>query len=294
MPDLWISNSYAKINLGLNVLERLPNGYHRIETGFCFLEWNDRFEVQSANRMDLEMSDTSIPLDDRNLITKAVKLLQKEAGLRDQYHIKVEKHIPAGAGLGGGSSNAATILRMMNKIANLGLNEADLLEFGAAIGADVPLFIKGKTGIGTGTGTEIKPADIQPDHWIVTVFPDIESSTEEAYQFCQPNPEPEFSLEKVLTEEPPEEWRYLLMNDLEQAVFPRHNLVGNLKDQLYEFGAEYASMSGSGSSVFGVFQQDFVAINAYESFHNLGFKANLTRPGFEPDMGIYRKETNEY
>jgi len=80
------------------------------------------------------------------------------------------------------------------------------------------------------------------------------------------------------------------MNDLEKVVFPHHHLVGNLKDQLYEFGAEYASMSGSGSSVFGVFNQDFVAINAYESFHKLGFPANLTRPKFEPDLGIYVKE----
>ncbi|MTI87422.1 MAG: 4-(cytidine 5'-diphospho)-2-C-methyl-D-erythritol kinase [Balneolaceae bacterium] len=290
MPDLWISNAYAKINLGLNVLERLPNGYHKIETGFCFLEWNDRFEVKSAPRMDLEMTNERIPIGDSNLITQAVKLLQKKAGLRDQYYIKVIKNIPAGAGLGGGSSNAATTLRMMNKIANLGLNEADLLELGAQIGADVPFFIKGQPGIGTGTGTDIRPLDIQPDAWIVTVFPEIESSTEEAYRFCQPNPEPDFSLDKILTGEDPDEWQYLLMNDLETAVFPRHNLVGNLKDQLYEFGAAYASMSGSGSSVFGVFQQDFVAINAYESFHDLGFQANLTRPKFTPDTGIYRKQ----
>lgn len=292
MKDLWISDSHAKINLGLNVLERMPDGYHRIETGFCFLEWSDRFEVESASRMDLQMSDPSIPIDDRNLITQAVKLLRAEAGLRDEYLIKVTKNIPAAAGLGGGSSNAATTLRMMNKIANLGLSTDDLVELGKKIGADVPVFITGKTGIGTGTGTEIKPLDIQPDGWIVTVFPEIESETAEAYRHCMPNPEPEFSLEKVLTEEEPDEWRYLLLNDLEPAVFPRLNLVGNLKDQLYEFGAEYASMSGSGSSVFGIFQQDFVAINAYESFHNLGFKANITRPKFEPDMGIYRKQTD--
>ncbi len=290
MSTLWISNAYAKINLGLNVLERLDNGYHRIETGFAFIEWSDRFEVTPASRMELIMSDESIPVDDSNLIVRAIKLLQKEAGLSDEYYIEVKKHIPVGAGLGGGSSDAATTLRMLNKIANLGLNQDDLLELGGQIGSDVPFFIEGETGIGTGVGDEIKPLDIQPDAWIVTAFPDIESSTAEAYQMCRPNPEPDFSLEKVLTEEEPEEWRYLLMNELEQAVFPRHHLVGNLKDQLYEFGADYAAMSGSGSSVFGIFQQDFVAINAYESFHELGFPANITRPGFKPDLGIYRKE----
>ncbi len=290
MANLWISNSYGKINLGLNVLERLESGYHRIETGFCFIEWSDRFEVKHAANMELVMSDEKIPVDDSNLIVQAVKLLQKEAGLKDQFHIKVTKNIPTGAGLGGGSSNAATTLRMMNKAANLGLNENDLMELGKELGADVPFFIQGKPGFATGIGDEIEPLNIQPNYWIVTAFPNIHSSTAEAYAFCEPQPKPDFSLKKVLVEEEPEEWQYLLMNQLEQAVFPRHHLVGNIKDQLYEFGAEYASMSGSGSSVFGVFNQDFVAIHAYESFHQLGFEANLTRPGFEPDTGIYIKE----
>jgi 4-diphosphocytidyl-2-C-methyl-D-erythritol kinase len=179
---------------------------------------------------------------------------------------------------------------MINKIANLGLNTDDLIQLGRQIGADVPFFLTGEPGFATGIGDVIEPLDIQPNAWIVTVFPNIESSTAEAYQWCEPNAEPEFSLKKVLVEEAPEEWRYLLMNELEKAVFPRLHLVGNVKDQMYEFGAEYASMSGSGSSVFGIFNQDFVAINAYESFHKLGFPANLTRPKFKPDLGIYRKE----
>ena len=290
MTDLWISNSYAKINLGLNVLERLPNGYHTIETGFCFIEWNDRFEVRPSGNMQLIMSDEKIPVDDSNLIVKAIQLLQQEAGLKDEFQIRVEKNIPAGAGLGGGSSNAATTLRMINKIANLGLSESDLLRLGKKLGADVPFFIKGKTGIGTGLGDNIEEVDIQPNAYIVTVFPSVFSSTPEAYQFCEPNPEPEFSLKGVLLEEEIDEWQYLLQNNLEPAVFPRLELVGNLKDQFYDFGANYASMSGSGSSVFGIFEQDFVAIDAYESFHSLGFSANLTKPMFKPDLGVYRKE----
>ena len=290
MKDRWISDSYAKINLGLNVLERLPDGYHTIETGFCFIEWKDRFEIEPANHMQLEMGDSTVPIDDSNLIIKAVKLLQQEAGLRDEFKITVEKNIPAGAGLGGGSSNAATTLRMINKIANLGLSMADLSQLGAKLGADVPFFIKGEAGFGTGLGTQIEPASIQPDAFIITVFPHIMSSTPEAYQYCQPNAEPDFSLKDLLLEGDVEEWHYLLQNDLEPAVFPRHELVGNLKDQFYDFGATYASMSGSGSSVFGLFLQDFVAIDAYESFHRLDFPTNLTRPGFKPDLGVYKKE----
>lgn len=288
--ELWISNSYAKINLGLNVIERLPNGYHTIETGFCFIEWNDRFEVTPTSGMELVMSEESIPVDDSNLIVKALKILQKEAGLRDSFKIHVQKNIPAGAGLGGGSSNAATALKMINKIANLGLSLDDLSTLGKQLGADVPFFIQGKAGIGTGLGDEIEELDIQPDAYIVTVFPNIESKTPEAYQYCDPLGEPDFSLKNILLEEEIDEWHYLLQNHLEHAVFPRIGLVGNLKDQFYDFGATYASMSGSGSSVFGVFTQDFVAIDAYESFHKLGFKANITRPLFRPDLGVYKKE----
>lgn len=291
MKELWVANSYAKINLGLNVIERLPSGYHIIETGFCFIEWCDRFEVTPSAQMEVRMSEESIPVDDSNLIVKAIKILQTEAGLRDEFKVSVQKNIPAGAGLGGGSSNAATTLRMLNKIANLGLSVDDLLLLGKKLGADVPFFINGKSGIGTGLGDEIEELDIQPDGYIVTTFPNVLSKTPEAYQYCEPVGEPDFSLKNILLDEEIEEWHYLLQNHLEPAVFPRLELVGNLKDQFYDFGASYASMSGSGSSVFGIFTQDFVAIDAYESFHKLGFLANITRPLFKPDLGVYKKES---
>lgn len=286
---MWIADSYAKINLGLNVLEKLPTGYHRIETGFCFVEWKDRFEVQPANEMKLQLSDDSIPTDDRNLIIKAIKVLQQYVGLSQAYHINVEKRIPAGAGLGGGSSNAALILRMINKIEELGLSDDELIDLSRDLGADVPFFIKGETGIGRGVGQEIEPIDIQPNYWIVTCFPNESSSTPEAYKYCQPNPEPDFPLRRVLTEEPVDEWRYMLFNDLEQSVFQRIRVSGNLKDQFYEFGAIYASMTGSGSAVYGIFEQNFVALEAYEALLDLDLPAKITRPGFTPDYGIYRK-----
>ncbi len=286
----WIAESYAKINLGLHVLERLPTGYHRIETGFCFLEWKDKFDIVQAPEMKLELSDESIPTDDGNLINKAVNVLQRYVGLEHNYHIKVEKNIPAGAGLGGGSSNAALTLRMLNKIEELGLSDEDLIDLSRDLGADVPFFIRGKTGIGKGIGHEIEELDIQPDLWIVTCFPNVQSSTPEAYRYCEPNPNPDFEIKRVLTEEDPEEWRYMLFNDLEQSVFQRIQVSGNLKDQFYEFGAIYASMTGSGSAVYGIFEQDFVAINAYNGLLELDLPTNITRPGFSPDYGIYRNE----
>jgi len=287
---MWIAESYAKINLGLHVLEKLPTGYHRIETGFCFIEWKDRFEVTKSENYRLELSESSIPADETNLITRAYKAFNRYVGLKNNYSFNVTKNIPAGAGLGGGSSNGALTLRLLNKMEGTGLSTEDLIDVSRGLGSDFTVFIKGQTGIGRGLGQDIESLDIQPDLWIVTVFPGFESSTPEAYRMCEPNPEPDMSLKKTLLEEPVEEWRYLLQNDLEPPVIAMNHQIGNIKDQLYEFGALYAAMSGSGSSVFGFFEQDFVAINAYESFHDLGFKTNMTRPGFTPDFGIYVKE----
>ncbi|MCC5907466.1 MAG: 4-(cytidine 5'-diphospho)-2-C-methyl-D-erythritol kinase [Balneolaceae bacterium] len=287
---MWIAHSYAKINLGLHVLERLPTGYHRIETGFCFLEWKDRFEVSRSDVFSLYLSNNSIPAGESNLITKAYRAFNRYVGLKNQYSFSVTKNIPAGGGLGGGSSNAALTFRILNKLEKTGLSDEDLIDLSRDIGADIPFFIKGKTGIGTGLGQEIESFDIQPDTWIVCIFPGFESSTAEAYRNCNPNPEPDFSIKSVILEEEPDQWQYLLQNDLEAPVVAQYEIIGNIKDQLIDLGAVYASMTGSGSAVFGLFEQDFVAINAYESFHDLGFASNLTRPRFTPDYGIYRKD----
>lgn len=287
---MWIADSYGKINLGLHVLEKLPTGYHRIETGFCFIEWSDRFEVVQASEYSLSIPDSGIPDDESNLITKAYRMFGQYVGLKNQYAFRVLKNIPAGAGLGGGSSNAALTFRILNKLEKTGLNNDELIDLSRTLGADIPFFIKGTPGIGTGLGQDIEPADIQPDAWIVCVWPGFESSTPEAYSNCIPNPDPDFSIKGVLLDEEISEWQVLLSNDLEAPVIARNPLIGDIKDQMNDFGASYSAMSGSGSTVFGIFEQDFVAINAYESFHKLGFTANLTRPGFKPDYGIYLKD----
>lgn len=287
---MWIANSYAKINLGLHVLERLPTGYHNIVTGFCFIEWNDRFEVETSDHFNLTLTNEEIPSDQHNLITQAYEAFDRYIGLKNHYSFAVTKNIPPGAGLGGGSSNAALTLRILNKLEETDLSKDELIDLIRDLGADIPFFIKGQTGLGTGLGQNIEPLEIQPNGWILTIYPNFESSTEVAYHQCEPNPNPEFSIKRILLDEEMDEWQYLLQNDLEPPVIARNHLIGNIKDQLIDFGAVYASMSGSGSAVYGIFEQDFVAIQAYESFHELGFSTNLTKPGFTPDHGIYLKD----
>ncbi|MGA1465010.1 MAG: 4-(cytidine 5'-diphospho)-2-C-methyl-D-erythritol kinase, partial [Balneolaceae bacterium] len=252
--EQWIAYSFAKINLGLRLLERLPNGYHTLETGFAYLEWSDRFEVTPALRgvggseggmgsegaekgeFHLEILDSEVPADESNLITRAYRAFEEAVGLQRHYHFRVNKRIPAGAGLGGGSSNAALTLRILNECEGAELPMEKLAEIGSELGADVPFFLSGKTAIGRGTGTDLEEADIQPDGWIVTVWPGFASSTAEAYRFCEVQPDPGYSITDVLLNDPLPEWQNLLMNDLEAAVIPRHEMVGHLKDQLLDLG----------------------------------------------------------
>lgn len=288
--DIYYARSYAKINLGLHILNKLPTGYHELETGFCFLDWYDTIEVKKREKKDvLHCNVEGIPVDENNLIIRALNHLRKYINVDTYFDITLSKRIPAGAGLGGGSSNAATILRVVNKMCDLKLTTADLTSLSSGLGADIPLFIEGKTGIARGIGTDITFQDLQPEYWIVTVFPDIHSSTPEAYRLCTPDPNREFELDRILMQEPVEEWPYLLQNDLEQPVIYQHKLIGDLKDHFYEAGSVYASMSGSGSAVFGLFEQEFVALDAYKELIAHSFRANITASAFRPDWTIYVK-----
>lgn len=285
----YIAKSYAKINLGLRVTERLENGYHNIQTGFVFINWYDRLQVTKSHETLFRCSNKALGTGKDNLIMKAIALMSKETGLSLNYHIQLSKLLPLGAGLGGGSSNAALMLKMINKIENLGFSDEKLAELGLQLGADVPVFVHGKTALASGVGEKLRFTDIQPDMYIVTVYPGFESSTAEAYRFCQPYIDETLDVDKVLTEFDPAEWSTFLVNDLEPPVIDVHPFVGMLKDQFYDMGAVYAAMSGSGSSVFGLFDQEFAAVETFEYLKQEGYEASLTSPDFEIDDRIVLK-----
>jgi 4-diphosphocytidyl-2-C-methyl-D-erythritol kinase len=287
MNTIWKSDAYAKINLGLHVLNRLENGYHEIETGFVFIEWIDEIRMQIAKKTQINYGNPLLDNTQDTLIHKAIESLKKRGFTLPELKIDVKKRIPMGAGLGGGSSDAATTLRMINHIAELGIKPEELATIGATLGADVPIFLKGETCFASGTGTQLKSVKIQPDAWIVTVYPNFESSTSEAYQNCLPESDRDYSLFDVLKSQELDEWQYLLENDLEKSVIPFNPIIGDFKDQMYDFGAMYSAMSGSGSSVFGLFEQDFVALAAYEAFLSLNYPVSITKPQFKPDFTIY-------
>lgn len=285
---LWRKRSYAKINLGLHVLERLDNGYHHIETGMVFIDWWDQLNIRQAATFEFHCSDASIPVDKNNLVVQAYRVFEEQVGLAEGHHYAIDlmKQVPTGAGLGGGSANAAAVLHALNELELTGCSLQDLVDLSAPLGSDIAFFLGNEPALSKGQGHQLEPLPIQPESWIVVVNPGFESSTADAYANCTPNPEPVLPLKTLLLEEPTEEWSILLENDLEPAVIAQYDMIGLLKDQLYEFGASYASMSGSGSSVFGLFDQEFVAFHASDSLTKLGMKTIVTAPKFVPDTSL--------
>ena len=242
----------AKINLGLHITGKRSDGYHTIETIFYPIPLTDSLEAIKSKKMSFKITGMKLesPPED-NLVMKAYDLMSKNYNI-PPLDIYLTKAIPSGAGLGGGSADAAFALRLINDLCEYNISEDKLKKMAASIGADCPFFIHNKPVIATGTGNIFKPSDISlKGYTIYIVKPHIAVSTKEAYAGVKPE-KPEFSLEK-LSSIPVNKWRDILKNDFEHSVFKKYPVIGEIKDKLYYMGAEYAAMSGSGSSVFGLF-----------------------------------------
>jgi 4-diphosphocytidyl-2-C-methyl-D-erythritol kinase len=241
----------AKINLGLNVTGQRPDGYHNIETIFYPIPLRDALEVVEAEAFSF--AQTGIPLDapaEGNLVVKALRLLSAYALPPLEVHL--HKAIPSGAGLGGGSADAAFMLKLLNDFGRLNLKEAELEAMASRLGADCPFFIRNAPVFASGTGNLFEPVSLSlRGLHLCLVTPPIVISTAEAYRAVKPQP-PAASLKEIIRL-PINEWRERMTNDFEPAVFARHPSIAAIKQRLYEAGARYASLSGSGSSVFALF-----------------------------------------
>jgi len=244
----------AKINIGLNVIERRVDGYHNLETIFYPLAIKDALEIVEADELSFESSGLEIPgrVED-NLCLKGYHLLKKDFDV-PPVKIHLHKHIPIGAGLGGGSADAAFFIRLMNQKFELGLNDDRMMAYARQLGADCAFFIKNEPVFAFEKGDEFEPVklDLSKYH-IALVMPPVHVSTAEAYRGVKPAAV-EYSLME-LVQEPVNEWKKFIKNDFEVSIFRDHPEVRGVKAALYEAGALYASMSGSGASVFGIFEQ---------------------------------------
>lgn len=256
----------AKINLGLNVTEKRPDGYHNIETIFYPIPVKDALEIVPAQAFSF--SQTGIKIDgpaEKNLVMKAVSLMQKHFSI-PPLEIHLLKAIPFGAGLGGGSADAAFMLKLINDCCSLGQSEDELERLAAEIGADCPFFIRNKPVFASGTGNVFTPIDLSlKGYTLCLVKPDIAVSTPEAYALVSPSL-PKTSIKEIITR-PVSTWRDLLVNDFEASVFSRYPEIGRIKERLYEAGALYAAMSGSGSSVFGLFEKPVYVKETFPDYY---------------------------
>jgi 4-diphosphocytidyl-2-C-methyl-D-erythritol kinase len=248
-----ISFPNAKINIGLHITEKRPDGFHNLETVFFPVEWCDALEFVVSDVFEFVGSGLAIPGSDAesNLVTKAYRLLQKDFDL-PMLKIHLHKQIPFGAGLGGGSADAAFMLSMLNKSFKLGLSEEELLRYAAVLGSDCPFFILNKPVFATGRGEIFSKTDLcLNDMFILLVKPPVEVPTAKAFQHIRPQ-KPEVSLSELI-KLPVEMWKECVFNQFEMSIFQSYPEIGIVKQKLYEQGAVYASMSGSGSCVFGLF-----------------------------------------
>ncbi len=248
----------AKINLGLNIVEKRPDGYHNLETIFYPINLQDALEVtllEGDKEYELTLSGTPIegnPED--NLVVKAYRLLKEDYPHIAPVDIHMYKHIPTGAGLGGGSADAAFMIKLLNDKFNLGLSIEEMENYAARLGADCAFFIQNKPVFASGIGNIFEPIQLSlKGYFLVLVKPDIFVSTKNAFSLITPKM-PVQSLKEIVRM-PVETWRATMKNDFENSVFKKFPEIAAIKDKLYDMGAIYASMSGSGSSVYGIFRE---------------------------------------
>ncbi|MDT8393849.1 MAG: 4-(cytidine 5'-diphospho)-2-C-methyl-D-erythritol kinase [Bacteroidales bacterium] len=242
----------AKINLGLHVLRKRNDGFHDIETAFYPVPLHDSLEILQISGRKGSFRQYGLRIGGgKNLCQKAYDLLKEKYDIApvDMYLLK---NIPAGAGLGGGSSDAAHTLIMLNEMFNLDISSAELEILAAQLGSDCPFFIRNLPVLAQGRGEKFTPIKPGPGgKFIIVVKPEIHISTPEAYAMVKPDLG-RASLRDIL-EKPVEQWKDVLLNDFETPVFKKYPAIGQIKQKMYEDGALYASMSGSGSAVFGIF-----------------------------------------
>jgi 4-diphosphocytidyl-2-C-methyl-D-erythritol kinase len=244
---------HCKINLGLHVISKREDGYHSIETCFYPVPWTDILEIIPSTEFAFTSSGSVIPGKEvDNLCVKAYQLLRTQYNI-EPVKIHLHKVLPTGAGLGGGSADAAFTLRLLNAVFDLKLTPQQLIELASQIGSDCAFFVEDKPMLGSGRGEQLSAVQLSlKGYYLVLIKPDIHVSTAEAYAGVKLQP-PVHSVSEVLSR-PVSEWKDYLVNDFEKSVFKKYPSIEAVKQELYSQGAVYASMSGSGSSVFGIFQ----------------------------------------
>jgi 4-diphosphocytidyl-2-C-methyl-D-erythritol kinase len=256
-----ISFPNIKINIGLDIVAKRPDGYHNIESIFYPVPFCDVLEIVPSAQTTFSSSGIEIPgTPDSNLCLKAYQLIKKDFDI-PSVHIRLHKVVPIGAGLGGGSSDAAFTLKMLNEMFELKQTDEQLEEYAKKLGSDCAFFIKNKPKYCFHKGDEFEDIELDLSMYnFVIVYPNIHISTPVAYAGVKP--EPSKTNLKTLIKNPVVSWKSTIKNDFEKSIFNNFDEISSIKEKMYQSGAVYASMSGSGSSVFGIFDKNYELDNS--------------------------------
>ena len=249
-----VVESPAKINVGLNLITKRADGYHDLETIFFPLLLSDIISFNKSNKLSIKSNSKLLNTGNDNLIIKAIRLLEKESNLKFNFEINLEKKIPIGGGLGGGSSNAAVTLKTINRIMNLGLNSKKLNELSLTLGSDVPYFLNPVPAFAESRGEKLFPINLEIPYPILLVNPGLNIETRWAFSKIKPF-SPSKRLEDIFAKGFPdfEILKSEVNNDFEIIVFEKYPELKKIKKDLYAAGAQFALMSGTGSTIFGIF-----------------------------------------
>jgi 4-diphosphocytidyl-2-C-methyl-D-erythritol kinase len=261
----------AKINLGLRVLERRTDGFHEIETVLVAVTWSDKITIEVASGLELTCSVPDLPTDERNLCLRAARLLSERLRPPTGARIHLEKRLPWGAGLGSGSSDAATTLTGLCRLWDRSPPHGELMEMAAELGSDVPFFIEAHPALAEGRGERLTRLDTmigeEPfifPYTVAIAVPAIHISTADAYATVTPARREGRGLAALILDGEPRDWRRELTNDFEPSVLARYPHLRQIKEDFYGSGAAYASLSGSGSAVYALFEHEAAARAATE------------------------------
>lgn len=252
----------CKINLGLRILNKRPDGFHNLETVFYPVQWKDALEILPAEggKGTVDFTSSGLPIAGKpedNLCLKAYELLKKEYPELPLVRIHLHKAIPMGAGLGGGSSDGSFTLKALNNIFKLNITSIKLKEYSLTLGSDCPFFLENKPCLATGRGECLEPIDFSlKGYQLLLVNPGIHINTGWAFSRVQKGLPGQYKPLKAIISSPVREWKKELVNDFEQVAIEEYPVLEQIRNQLYDAGALYAAMSGSGSTFFGIFNEN--------------------------------------
>ncbi len=270
----------AKINLGLNIISKNNSGYHNLESCFCPISLYDIIEIKKTNISSFKISGFDIPGKvEENIIFKVIEEIKEKV---KPLNIFLHKKIPLGSGLGGGSSNATFFLLNINKLFNLKIKKNELFRIAKKVGSDCPFFLKNEISYVKGTGNIIKKINIDINNKkIIIIIPNLHISTKESFKNISIQ-KPKYSIKSIIENERIEKWKKYIFNDFENYTFSKYKFLKKIKESLYNNGALYSSMSGTGSAIYGIFHKNeiidkskfknysMIETNPIKSVSNLG------------------------